>query len=376
MKVAVVLPGLHRVVRGAEVAFESIAYELAQYDDVEVTLFGSGEIRPESPYDFCHVNCIPREKFEAFWPRSIPLFRDENNYEEFTFFMNLIPKFDANKFDVTITCSYPFINWFLVGKQKHGYPAHVFVTQNSDYMVHTQQREFRFFRCDGLVCTNPEYFERNKDSQEWLTTLIPNGVNASRFGPGAKDRERFNLPVDQPVALMVSALIEEKRVLEGIKAAAQVPDLHLVICGDGPQREMVKSQGQTLLGDRLHLKKLPYSQMPDIYRTADIFMHLSMTEPFGNVYLEALASGLPIVAHDRDVTRWIVGDHATLVDTTHTPAIAQGIQQALAAENTDEKIANRINYVNSRFSWNALARQYYDFLKEVVSKNVNTRRGK
>jgi len=374
MKVAVVLPGLHKVVRGAEVAFESISNELAHYEDVEVTLFGSGEDKSEATYHFCHVDSIPREKFESLWPHNIPVFRNENNYEELTFVFNLFRKYDYKNFDITLTCSYPLINWYLVGNRRHKNPHHIFVTQNSDYMVHTPNREFRFFKCDGLVCTNPEYFERNKHRKEWLTTLIPNGVDPQRFNPGVKNRGQFQLPEDAPVALMVSALIEEKRVLEGIKAAAQVPDLHLVICGDGPMRDTVKAQGQTLMGDRFHLKKLPFSQMPDIYRTADLFMHLSMTEPFGNVYIEALATGLPIVAHERNVTRWIVEDHAVLVDTTQTSEIVRGIHRALNHDQDEEKVLDRVNYARHRFSWKSLAQKYYDFMKQVIEVNESNKK--
>ena len=368
MKVAIVLPGLHKVVRGAEVAFESIAHELCKYDDVEVTLFGSGEGRPETDYQFCHVDRIPRERFESFWPHAIPIFRDEISYEELTFATDLIRKYDYRNFDVTVTCSYPFINWFLIWKRKQGYPAHVFVTQNSDYVVHTQQREYRFFKCDGLVCTNPEYFERNKNRQEWTTTLIPNGVDPNMFTPGSKDRKHFELPEDAPIALMVSALIEEKRVLEGIRAAAQVPDLHLVICGGGPLRDQVHQLGQELMGDRFHLKKLPRTDMPGIYRAADLFLHMSLTEPSANSYIEALATGLPIVTHDRDVTRWTLEDTSVLVDASNLDNVAKGIHQALAEGPSEGKIANRLDLVNRRFSWSSLAQEYYTFLKQIVQE--------
>src|SRR5690606_10887443 len=76
------LPGLHRVVRGAEVAFESLGAALAERG-CEVTLVGSGEPRPGRPYRFLHAGCTPRERFMS-WPR-VPVFRSHYAYEDATF---------------------------------------------------------------------------------------------------------------------------------------------------------------------------------------------------------------------------------------------------------------------------------------------------
>lgn len=368
MRVAMVLPGLHRVVRGAEVAFEAIATELCTYPDVTVTLFGSGQPRPSQAYDFRSVPMIPRERFEKGWP-SLPILRSEYIYEELTFTWNLLRHYRSSDFDVTVTCSYPFLNWFLRwGRSAAKRPAHIFVTQNSDHPAHSNQSEYAWFDCEGLVCTNLEYFERNRD--RWPSTVITNGVDPQRFSPPdpaqlPQLRAQFDLPPDAPVALMVSALIPSKRIVDGLRAAAQVPDLQVVVCGDGPDREVVRQVGQDCLGDRFHPKKLPYDQMPNIYRAADFLLHLSLDEPFGNIYLEALATGLPVVAHDREVTRWIVEDTAVLVDSLNPGAIVAGIALALARK-TDADVQTRLDLVQRRFTWQAIGEQYHEFLRSIL----------
>ena len=65
--------------------------------------------------------------------------------------------------------------------------------------------------------------------------------------------------------------------------------------------------------------------MPHIFRQADLFLHMSQEEPFGIVYLEAGACGLPIVCHDSEVSRWIMGDAAEFVDTSDFTAVADAI---------------------------------------------------
>lgn len=363
MHIAFILPGLHRVVRGAEVAFESIAQELANYEGVTVTLFGSGQIKPQVAYQFQTVNNVPREYFEHF-PK-LPLFRNEYVYEELTFTWKLLSKYKSQDFDLTVTCSYPFLNWLLQRRGNRKRPVHVFVTQNSDHPVFSNRSEYRFFHCDGLVCTNPDYFERNQD--RWFCTLIPNGVDPTQFSPGVANHALLNLPSNVPVALMVSALIQEKRVIQGIEAAEKIKDLYLVVCGDGPERHKIQVYGEKLMQQRFKLTQVPRSQMPQVYRTAKFLLHMSLNEPSGNAYIEALATGLPIVTHDRTVTRWTLEDTGIFVDATQQSQVIQGIHQALQ-DTSQAAIAKRRALVERKFTWKRLAKRYYDFFLKVLDR--------
>jgi glycosyltransferase involved in cell wall biosynthesis len=172
---------------------------------------------------------------------------------------------------------------------------------------------------------------------------------------------------------MVSALIPSKRVVEGIRAVSQIEDLHLVVCGDGPEREKVNNLGQQLMAGRFHWKKLPREKMPDLYRAADLLLHLSLDEPFGNVYIEALATGLPIVSHESEVTRWMLEETAVLVDTTEEVQVIAGIHQALQ-RSSPEDISGRRKLVERRFAWSQIGQTYYEFLKDVL-KGVSNKLG-
>ena len=79
MRILFALPGLHRVRRGAEVAFESIAQHLALGGGHEVTLFGSGRESPPRAYRFQRVPAVARSRFVR-WPKA-PLLRHEETYE-------------------------------------------------------------------------------------------------------------------------------------------------------------------------------------------------------------------------------------------------------------------------------------------------------
>ena len=227
-------------------AFISIANELAMLGDA-VTLIGSGHFDATTPYRFLRAVSVRRERFENF--PSVPVLRDEYAYEEFTFVPDLLRRYRPKDYDVTLTCSYPFTNWVLrrpvIGGAR---PPHVFVTQNGDWPAIARNSEYRFFGCEGLVCTNPEFYERNKD--RWRSTFIPNGVDCNRFSPGPDRRNEFGLPRNRLIVLMVSALTPSKRVAIGIEAVSYIADAHLVVAGDGPLRQQIETAAERLLPGR------------------------------------------------------------------------------------------------------------------------------
>ena len=305
MRLLFALPGLHCVDRGAEVAFESVAHEIARQGQHDVTLIGSGSALPGRAYQFEHVPAVSRERFER-WP-TMPFFRNEFYYEDLTFAAGLMATSWRTESDITVTCNYPYTNWALrshfPGRHR---PAHVFVTQNGDWPAYARRGEYRFFSCEGLVCTNPIYWMRNQE--RWFSALIPNGIDPDRFHPGAGDRARLGLPENRQIVLMVSALDYGKRVVEGLRAVSKIPDLFCVVAGDGPLRNDVDRIATELLPGRFLRRTFPRDLMPLLYRSANVFLHTAIRESFGNVYIEALGSGTPIIAHDDEVARWILED--------------------------------------------------------------------
>jgi glycosyltransferase involved in cell wall biosynthesis len=361
MRILFALPGLHRVHRGAEVVFESIAGQLALGGQDEVTLIGTGRPDPARPYRFRHVGAVPRERFEG-WP-SLPLLWHDTMYEDLTFAAGLALGRWRREHDVTVTCSYPYTSWALRSRLPGGHrPPHVFVTQNGDWPAHARHREYRFFSCDGLICTNPEYLARNQ--ARWTCALIPNGFDPARFHPAATERVGLGLPAGRPVVLMVAALIESKRVLEGVEAVAGIPEAFLLVAGDGPLRDRVDRLAAEVLPGRYLRRTFTHEQMPAVYRSADAFLHMALGESFGNVYVEALACGLPVVAHDGPVSRWILEQHGRLVDSDDRAAVRRAVAEALTEGR--EGGAARAAFAASRFTWAAVAEQYRAFLAQVV----------
>jgi glycosyltransferase involved in cell wall biosynthesis len=361
MRILFALSGLHRYDRGAELAFISLAQELVKLGH-HVTLFGSGDSRAGTSYAFKAVRSIRREHFESF--PSIPLLRNESAYEELTFVPGLLWNYRPTDYDATLTCGYPFANWVLRRPTMAGHrPRHVFVTQNGDWPAFTRGSEYRLFGCDGLVCTNPDFYERNKD--RWPSALIPNGVDTDRFAKALPQRDEFNLPGNGYVVLMVSALVPSKRVEAGILAASKIKDAHLVVAGDGPLRQEIDLLAAKLLPNRFTRLSVPSAEMPALYKSADVFLHLSREESFGNVFLEAMASGLPIVSYDSPRIRWIVGENEHLIASDDQ--IPMKLQEARNPVDGSE-VTNRVQRA-AMFSWKSAAKMYEDFLRGIVNKS-------
>jgi len=307
------------------------------------------------------LRVCPEKGFEAF-PFG-PVLRHEYAYEELTFVPGLLRQFRPQAYDVTVTCSYPFTNWVLRRPVFRGLrPPHIYVTENGDWPAAARNSEYRFFGCEGLVCTNPEFYERNKI--RWRARFIPNGVDCDRFFPGEARRSDFCLPQDRLIVLMVSALVASKRIATGIEAVSRIPEAHLVVAGDGPLRQEIEASAKRLLPGRFTRLSVSPAMMPSLYRSADVFLHLSKDEPSSLAFLEALASGLPLVAHDLPQLRYIVGHEEFLVDTEDIELVANQIARA---RDTSTITTQKRSMLAQAFSWQKIAAQYRCFFQEILN---------
>lgn len=145
---------------------------------------------------------------------------------------------------------------------------------------------------------------------------MPNGVDAERFSPGEDGtgmRERLGIPADHVVCAFVATLDRAhhfKRLDVAIDALAKLgDDVHIVVAGGGELVAEFEARAAGLgLADRVHfLGPVPHPELPDVLRASDIF--LLTTEPpesFGIVLIEAMATGLPVVATDYPGVRAVV----------------------------------------------------------------------
>jgi glycosyltransferase involved in cell wall biosynthesis len=130
--------------------------------------------------------------------------------------------------------------------------------------------------------------------------VVGRGVDPGVFSPARRSpelRARWGADDATPVALCVSRFAPEKNFPLVIRAFEQMrraePATRLVLVGDGPMAQALRSCniGYVIAG------RLVNGELSAHYASADIFLFPSVTETFGNVILEAAASGLGIVAY-------------------------------------------------------------------------------
>ena len=131
--------------------------------------------------------------------------------------------------------------------------------------------------------------------------VVGRGIDAAVFSPARRSAElraSWRAAEDTPVALCVSRFAPEKNfplVLDAYRAMQAVrPDARLVLVGEGPMAAQLEALGVGVVVAR----RLEDGELSAHYASADVFLFPSTTETFGNVTLEAMASGLAVVACD------------------------------------------------------------------------------
>jgi glycosyltransferase involved in cell wall biosynthesis len=158
----------------------------------------------------------------------------------------------------------------------------------------------------------------------------PRGVDSERFSPVHRNQQlRSSWGADEtdPVVICVTRLAPEKNLPLLIdsfrKCLNSHPNAKLVLVGDGPMREQLRASFPALVCTGILLG----DELAKAYASADIFAFPSLSETFGNVTLEAMASALAIVAFDYGAVRAHVthGLHGSTVDRFEERAFANAL---------------------------------------------------
>ena len=183
---------------------------------------------------------------------------------------------------------------------------------------------------------------------------ISNGVNLENFSPNG---EKIKINLAKPVVLSVGALFWYKHHVRTIKALEKLGRGSLLIIGSGPEKENLEKLGNKLLGSlRFKILQVPFKEISRYYRSCELFVLPSWDrEAFGIVYLEAMASGLPVVAPDDSPRREIIGDAGIFVDVTNPKKYAEAITEALSKDWKDKSRKQA-----KKFSWDLIAEKYKD----------------
>lgn len=230
-----------------------------------------------------------------------------------------------------------------------------------------------FDRTDYVHQVAPLYFQEALAAGEPSERhrMVPYGINVPEGVPEFDDsargalRRKLDLPVDRKIVISVGWIsAKHKRMDYLVNELAQLPQPrpHLLVLGaSDEQSDAIISLARERLGeDGFTVRSVPYQEVADYYRVADVFALASLQEGFGRVFVEALIHGLPVIAHDHPVMRFVLGGEGTLADLSKRGELAKHLELVLGEPRSGKVAARRRESVRSRFSWPMLANQYRD----------------
>ena len=252
-----------------------------------------------------------------------------------------------------------------------------------------------------LTGCSPELVERicNLGFPEERSEVIPYGVNADVFFPSADLvdpieaveqatdwRLDLRIPQDSKVVLTLGRMVSKKGfdiLLEAIpEILATSPRTHVIMAGGGDLLDMLRRQ-TAQWSDRVHLPGIVLRDtLPDLFRAADLFVLPAVHDSKGNVdglpnvILEAMASGLPVVASNISGIPLAIDDgvEGLLVPERNSKRLATALTQLLGDPDLRTEMGRAARArVERSLTWTAVAARYHEAYESALSRDRNDR---
>lgn len=237
----------------------------------------------------------------------------------------------------------------------------------------------RFYnRCEHVYVPTPSMAEEliRHGIEPGRIRLWQRGVDSTLFHPSKRSfqwRASHHIQPEDIVITFVSRLVVEKntelfcKVLRSLDPSLRVRAL---VVGDGPAR----AQMQELLPEGIFTGRLLGEELAAAYASSDLFFFPSVTETFGNVTLEAMASGLPCVVANAAGGSSLVekGRSGEIVSVNDHREAVQVIQSILGNTNLRKQMAIRARQIAEGYSFVKVNEQLFSYYKEILSVAEST----
>lgn len=216
--------------------------------------------------------------------------------------------------------------------------------------------------------------EREQQELSEKICVAPMGCDTTRFSPKYRVNQLWKQG-DRKVILFVGRLAEKKGVRYLIEAMRWV-DAQLVIVGKGPLQDELKHMTKSLqLDDKVVFEGAKnHDELPAIYASADVFAAPSVTakdndkEGFGLVILEAMASGLPVVASRSGGIVEIIEDgvNGSLVEEKNAKGLSEALNRMLEDTEYREICKKNMRVTVERYSYENVGKKYRDIFDTIM----------
>ena len=228
-------------------------------------------------------------------------------------------------------------------------------------------------------CTKRDVLELGQVDPERVSVVYQSCAPrfTNEISPVEQEQMRLQYGLPKRFILNVGTIEQRKNVLLAVKALPDLPeDLSLVIIGRHTNytNEVLDYVNTHDLSRRVFiLHNVPDDHLPALYAQAEVFVYPSVYEGFGIPIIEAISSGLPVVACTGSCLEEAGGPDNLYVATNDSEALAAAVRQVLkGAPGREERIARSREYIR-RFEGNDVATQVLDIYRSLLQPS-NTNR--
>jgi sugar transferase (PEP-CTERM/EpsH1 system associated) len=303
---------------------------------------------------------------------------------DYRLYFKLARAFRRHRIHIAHTHSWATVMEGMIGARLAGVPIIIHGehgTMKTDTQLHIRIQRWLWRTADQVLAVSQtlrENLHKKFDFPQERIRVVANGVDLSRFdfaGNGVDYKTRLGLPANALVFGAIGRMVAVKAyplLLQAAKLVCQeIPQAHLLLVGDGPLLEaLVQMARDHGLMNRVHFLG-GRKDVPEILRGLDVYVLSSESEGMSNTILEAMASGLPVVATavGGNPELVVAGETGLLVPVNNAEAIAGAIVKLLRAPEQRWQMGQRGRQrVEEKFSLEVMVHNYAKVYLEVFSR--------
>ena len=247
------------------------------------------------------------------------------------------------------------------------------MSMNMGPLKELKRKAFR--KASRVVVVSKQLLEKVREIEPTAEAeIISMGCDTTMFSPKYRKENYFNQN-EKKVILFVGRL-EEVKGVEYLIDAMQYLDAKLVIAGSGSLEARLKKQAAIYGEDVEFIGAKTHAQLREIYASADAFVMSSVTtrdgakEGFGLVMLEAMASGIPVVAFESGGIPQLIthGENGLLCEEKDVKTLAENINKVLYEKDTREVLIKNGNKTVKEYDYKEIAKRYSKIYSEAMNK--------
>ncbi len=193
--------------------------------------------------------------------------------------------------------------------------------------------------------------------------IIPNGVDVKQFSPTGEDmqlKQELDIKENEKIIITTSRLVKKNAIGDLIDAMRYLPDnTKLLILGTGYEEEKLKAKAYKFHGRVQFLGDIDHRILPTYLHISDVFVRPSLSEGMGNSFIEAMATGIPVVATPvGGIPDFLINEKTGLFcEVNNSKSIAVQINRLLSeAQLRRTIISNAQKMAEERYDWDIIAK--------------------